>query len=66
VTATNAKAPLVDWRWIKAETQISSMRSDEIGKQDLPEELLDRAKPFCDLPNQVRRIGELQHAKKQQ
>jgi ornithine cyclodeaminase len=62
VTATTAHAPLFDAAWIRPGTHISSMGSDAIGKQELPPELFARARLFCDLPEQSRRIGEFQHA----
>jgi ornithine cyclodeaminase/alanine dehydrogenase-like protein (mu-crystallin family) len=36
--------------------------TDATGKQELPPELFHKAKLFCDLPEQSRRIGEFQHA----
>ncbi len=62
VTATTATAPLFRAEWVKPGTHISSMGSDATGKQELPPDLLARARLFCDLPEQSRRIGEFQHA----
>ncbi len=62
VTATTSRAPLFEADWVKPGTHISSMGSDAPGKQELPPELFGRARLFCDLPEQSRRIGEFQHA----
>jgi ornithine cyclodeaminase len=62
VTATIATAPLFRAQWVQAGTHISSMGSDATGKQELPPDLFHKAKLFCDLPEQSRRIGEFQHA----
>ncbi|WP_433654594.1 ornithine cyclodeaminase family protein [Nocardia sp. CA-128927] len=62
VTATTAREPLFDAAWIAPGTHISAMGADGPGKQELPPELYDRARLFCDLPDQSRTIGEFQHA----
>ncbi len=62
VTATTAREPLFDARWVSPGTHVSSMGSDRTGKQELPVELLGTASLFCDLPSQSRTIGEFQHA----
>ncbi|RDE08113.1 ornithine cyclodeaminase family protein [Pelagibacterium lacus] len=62
VTATTARAALFDAAWVRPGTHVSSMGSDATGKQELPAQLLSRARLFCDLPEQSRRIGEFQHA----
>lgn len=62
VTATTSRGPLFDAAWITAGTHISAMGADGPGKQELPPELYDRARLFCDLPGQSRSIGEFQHA----
>jgi ornithine cyclodeaminase len=62
VTATLATAPLFHAQWVRAGTHISSMGSDATGKQELPPDLFHKARLFCDLPEQSRRIGEFQHA----
>jgi ornithine cyclodeaminase len=61
VTATPSREPLFDAAWIRAGTHIASMGSDQTGKQELPTELLHRARLFCDLPAQSVSIGEFQH-----
>ncbi|MGC9543021.1 ornithine cyclodeaminase family protein [Streptomyces sp. UG1] len=61
VTATTATAPLFDGAWVRPGTHIASMGSDAHGKQELPPQLLNEARLFCDLPSQAVRIGELQH-----
>ncbi|QUF05856.1 ornithine cyclodeaminase family protein [Actinosynnema pretiosum subsp. pretiosum] len=62
VTATTARAPLFDARWLRPGAHVSSMGSDARGKQELPPWLLATATLFCDLPEQSREIGEFQHA----
>lgn len=62
MTATPARAPLFEAGWVRPGTHVASMGSDARGKQDLPPDLLSHATLFCDLPEQARRIGELQHA----
>lgn len=62
VTATPARAPLFDTAWVRPGTHIASMGSDATGKQELPVDLFPRARLFCDLVEQSRRIGEFQHA----
>jgi len=62
VTATPARAPLFRAEWVRPGTHVVSMGSDAVGKQELPPELFDYARLFCDLPAQARAIGEFQHA----
>lgn len=62
VTATPSTAPLFDAAWVRPGTHVATMGSDARGKQELPPELLGRARLFCDLPAQARVIGEYQHA----
>jgi ornithine cyclodeaminase len=38
------------------------MGADAPGKRELPPALFARARVFCDLPEQARRMGESQHA----
>ncbi|ONI92161.1 ornithine cyclodeaminase family protein [Saccharothrix sp. ALI-22-I] len=61
VTATTATAPLFDAAWVRPGTHVAGMGSDAHGKQELPRELLQAARLFCDLPAQAVRIGEAQH-----
>ena len=61
VTVTTATSPLFEAAWVSPGTHISSMGSDRIGKQELPPELFETARLFCDLPEQSRSIGEFQH-----
>lgn len=63
VTATTATAPLFSAEWVQPGCHVSSMGSDRAGKQELPPQLFERSRLFCDLPDQSRRIGEFQHAK---
>jgi ornithine cyclodeaminase len=61
VTVTTARAPLFQTDWIKPGTHVATMGSDQVGKQELPIELLYHARLFCDLPSQSLAIGEFQH-----
>ncbi|KUJ00019.1 ornithine cyclodeaminase family protein [Vibrio sp. MEBiC08052] len=62
VTATTAQAPLFDAQWVKDGTHISAMGADKTGKQELPPELYNTARLFCDYTMQSVAIGEFQHA----
>ncbi|MYT10363.1 MULTISPECIES: ornithine cyclodeaminase family protein [Streptomyces] len=64
-TATTARSdtpPLFDASWIRPGTHLSCMGADAPGKRELPPELFARARVFCDLPEQARRMGESRHA----
>ncbi|WP_417711149.1 ornithine cyclodeaminase family protein [Roseibium aggregatum] len=61
VTATPARQPLFQADWVRPGTHVVSMGSDAPGKQELPDDLLQRAKLFCDLPAQSIQIGDFQH-----
>ena len=63
VTATTSRAPLFEFRWLQPGVHIASMGSDQVGKQELPRELLLSARLFCDLPSQSISIGEFQHVR---
>jgi ornithine cyclodeaminase len=63
VTVTPSRQPLFDSKWLRPGTHIASMGSDQRGKQELPRDLLLRARLFCDLPDQSLSIGEFQHVK---
>ncbi|MFS8096923.1 ornithine cyclodeaminase family protein [Lentzea alba] len=62
VTATTSREPLFDASWVAPGTHISAMGADGPGKQELPVAIYDRARLFCDLPEQSTTIGEFQHA----
>jgi ornithine cyclodeaminase/alanine dehydrogenase-like protein (mu-crystallin family) len=62
VTATPARAPLFEADWVRPGTHVAAMGADAKGKQELPPALLERARLFCDLPEQSRILGEFQHA----
>ncbi|MBX9398419.1 ornithine cyclodeaminase family protein [Streptomyces sp. TRM72054] len=65
VTVTTARAdtpPLFEAAWVRPGTHISCMGADAPGKRELPPDLFRRARVFCDLPEQARRMGESQHA----
>ena len=61
VTVTTAREPLFDDAWVKPGCHISAMGCDQQGKQELPVELLARARLVADLPEQSLRVGEFQH-----
>lgn len=61
VTATTARVPLFEADWVRPGTHVSAMGADQRGKHELPVALYDRARLFCDLPEQSLRIGEFQH-----
>ncbi|CAM3535059.1 ornithine cyclodeaminase family protein [Kibdelosporangium persicum] len=61
VTATTATSPLFEADWVRPGTHVASMGSDARGKQELPPDLLRRARLCCDLPSQSVTIGEFQH-----
>jgi ornithine cyclodeaminase len=61
VTATTATRPLFEAGWVSPGTHVASMGSDSAGKQELPPDLLEAARLFCDLPSQSVVIGEFQH-----
>lgn len=54
-------APLFEADWVRPGTHVTSMGSDTRGKQELPLDLLRRARLYCDLPAQSVVIGEFQH-----
>lgn len=62
VTATPATSPLFEAAWVQPGTHVASMGSDATGEQELPSELFDNSRLFCDLPSQSRAIGEFQHS----
>ncbi|MGW0823850.1 ornithine cyclodeaminase family protein [Streptomyces sp. NPDC002845] len=61
-TSTVDDAPLFEAEWIRPGAHVSCMGADAPGKREPPPPLLARATLFCDLPQQSRRLGELQHA----
>lgn len=63
VTVTPSRSPLFKYEWLKPGVHVASMGSDQAGKQELPVELLHRARLFCDLPSQSLTIGEFQHVR---
>ncbi|WP_438296376.1 ornithine cyclodeaminase family protein [Streptomyces sp. HUAS TT7] len=65
VTATTTRAdspPLFEAARVRPGTHLSCMGADAPGKRELPPGLFARARVFCDLPEQARRMGECQHA----
>ena len=63
VTATPSRVPLFKSEWICPGTHIAGMGSDARGKRELPSEIFEHAKLFCDLPEQSIQIGEFQHVR---
>jgi ornithine cyclodeaminase len=63
VTVTTSTEPLFESAWLKQGVHISAMGADRVGKQELPLDVLRRARLFCDLPSQSIAIGEFQHIK---
>jgi ornithine cyclodeaminase len=63
VTVTPSRAPLFESNWLRPGVHVASMGSDQVGKQELPTDLLRSARLFCDLPSQSIEIGEFQHIK---
>jgi ornithine cyclodeaminase len=63
VTVTPSRAPLFDSTWLKPGVHVATMGSDQQGKQELPLDLLKRARLFCDLPSQSLSLGEFQHVR---
>lgn len=61
VTVTTAREPLFDAALVQPGCHISAMGCDQQGKQELPVELLKRARLVADLPEQSLRVGEFQH-----
>jgi ornithine cyclodeaminase len=62
VTATAAIGPLFAPEWVSPGAHISAMGADAPGKQELPTELLARARVFVDVIAQSVTIGECQSA----
>ena len=63
ITATPARAPLVDAAWLHPGLHITAMGSDLPGKQELDPDVLRRADlVVCDRRAQCLAMGELQHA----
>jgi ornithine cyclodeaminase len=63
VTVTTSRSPVLESDWIRPGTHISSMGSDQKGKQELPVELLLRSTLYADLARQSLEVGEFQHLK---
>jgi ornithine cyclodeaminase len=61
VTVTPSRKPLFDAGLIKPGTHVAAMGADHYGKQEVPVELLRKARLFADFPTQARTLGELQH-----
>jgi ornithine cyclodeaminase/alanine dehydrogenase-like protein (mu-crystallin family) len=63
VTATASREPLLNARHLQPGTHISAVGSDSTGKQELDEEILQRAALLlADSRRQCEKLGELQHA----
>jgi ornithine cyclodeaminase len=61
VTVTPSRSPLFESRWLKPGVHVASMGSDQVGKQELPPDLLRHSHLFCDSCSQTILIGEFQH-----
>ena len=61
VTVTTAREPLFSAELVQPGTHISAMGADQVGKQELPVELLSRSTLVADLPKQSQTVGEFQH-----
>ncbi len=64
VTVTPARAPVIEAAWVRPGTHVAAMGADNVGKQELPLDLVERAACWVDYPEQSARIGEMQHAVK--
>ena len=62
VTVTPSQAAIVQKGWVRPGTHISAMGADTKGKQELDPDLVAGASLFFDELDQVRTIGEFQHA----
>lgn len=65
LTATPSRRALILDQWLKPGTHLSCIGSDMEGKQELEEQILGRAKVFCDDLKQVVAVGECEKAVKQ-
>ena len=64
VTATPSRAPVLETRWVRPGTHISAMGADNVGKMELPIDLVAASRLIVDHPVQAAVIGEVQHAVK--
>ena len=62
VTVTPSVSPLVENDWVGEGTHISAMGADDVGKHELDNAILNRARLFAEYPQQSIVIGEFQHA----
>jgi ornithine cyclodeaminase/alanine dehydrogenase-like protein (mu-crystallin family) len=62
VTVTPSREPVLAAEWVRPGTHISAMGADNVGKMELPLELIPRASLYVDDAEQAARIGEAQHA----
>lgn len=61
VTVTPSTEPLFEADWVQPGTHISAMGADNVGKMELPVELVARSTLVMDLPAQAIVLGEAQH-----
>lgn len=61
VTVTPSTEPLFEANWVQPGTHISAMGADNVGKMELPAELVARSTLVMDLPSQAIVLGEAQH-----
>jgi alanine dehydrogenase len=64
VTVTPANRPVIEQGWVRPGTHISAMGADNIGKMELPVDLVRASALYVDLPEQAVVIGETQHLAK--
>lgn len=62
VTVTPATAPVLADAWVRPGTHVAAMGADNVGKMELPVELVARSKLYVDYPDQAAVIGESQHS----
>lgn len=62
ITVTPSQTALIEKSWVKPGTHISAMGADTKGKQELDPGLVAAAALFYDELDQVKTIGEFQHA----
>jgi alanine dehydrogenase len=61
VTVTPSTTPLFDSAWVRPGTHISAMGADNVGKMELPVDLVAVSQLYVDYPDQAALIGEAQH-----
>jgi len=62
ITCTPSTEPLVSHDWIQPGTFIGAIGADSPGKNELDPKIIQTSKVVCDLRNQTIKVGESQHA----